>query len=330
MADQSTMTAKDYVRAFDTLDALIGIIEAARLNKSAARKKEGTIPVVIVAGFPGAGKTTLVRHVLNSDHGLTIAALVHYFAALNIDAALIADVTEDTTALANGCICCSLSSGVAQSLAQIAARPATVDAIMIEASGVSDPAGIAQVAHSVDQIALDCIVAVVDAAETTLGKPDHDYLLERQVSGANLILVNKTDLVSKEEAERTVGAVAKLAPKAQILRASHCAVPTSVIFDSYDTLMLVAPHPVARGNVEACLAALPEGILRMKGFLWLSDAPESPILLQAVGRRWTWHSAPHAEIDTGLVVIGKSESIRASKPDGLFERMGFSLQDNQS
>lgn len=306
----------EYLRAFDTLDTLVGMVEAATLNRARSRARAATVPVVIVAGFLGAGKTTLLRHLLTANHGLKIAAMVNDVAALNIDAALIGEVNDDTTALTNGCVCCSLSGGVARGLAQIAARPDPADAVVIEASGVSDPAGIAQVAATVDGVRLDSIVTVVDA-EASLRPTDWDHLLARQVAPATLIVLNKTDLVPRDSVDHIAERLAAMAPKAQVLRTVRCAVPASVIIDApmdpvteahfhpamhdFAARVLVAPSRLHRADMEAALAQIPNGILRIKGFLCLDG---EPVLLQGVGRRWTLERAASPLSAPGLVVIG--------------------------
>lgn len=328
----------DLRRALDTVDFFAGLVEAAAVNRQKSHMRNVSIPVVIVSGFLGAGKTTLMRHLLTAEHGMKIAAMVNDFAALNIDAALISDVSDDTTALANGCICCSLSGGVARSLAEVVARAEPVEAILVEASGVSDPAGIAQVAGTVDGIALDCIVTVVDAAEMQTGAAWQDLLM-RQVAPANLVLLNKTDLVAAAALDATAAQLARMAPNAQILLTVNCAVPPAVVLENaqrpdagldtvahhsdhgFATVILAAPEPVDRTLLEAALKHLPDGIARLKGFVRLTDAPQTPVLLQCVGRRWTWHPAP--SIESGLVVIGKSEVL--ADPDILepFKQIGF-------
>jgi G3E family GTPase len=349
MAQTATATPRnadptELRRALDTVDFFAGLVEAAAINRQKSVARSVNIPVVIVSGFLGAGKTTLMHHLLTADHGMKIAAMVNDFAALNIDEALISDVSDDTTALANGCICCSLSGGVARSLAEIEARPEPVEAILVEASGVSDPAAIAQVANTVDGIALDCIVTVVDAADF---QTDTTWrtLLVRQVAAANLVLLNKTDLVPAAALDATVAQRAVMAQNAQILRTINCAVPPAVVLENaiqpdvalntaahhsdhgFATVILEAHEPIDRASVEAVLKDLPDGIARLKGFLQLKDAPQTPLLLQCVGRRWTWHTAPEPSVKTGLVVIGKSDVL--SDPNILegFRRIGLNTQN---
>lgn len=327
-------------RALDMVDFFAGLVEAASLNRMAIAARGTNIPVVIVAGFLGAGKTTLMRHVLTANHGMKIAAMVNDFAALNIDAALIAEVSGDVTALANGCVCCSLSGGIARGLTGIIDRPETLDAVLIEASGVSDPAGIALVAGTLRGISLDCIVTVVDAAENPVLN-DWLGLLARQVAPANLVLLNKTDLVDAKHVNEQVAHLAKLAPNAQILRTVNCAVPPAVIFQTsgrrafiddqtapteghdFKTMILTPTKPVDRAALEDTLRTLPDGIVRIKGFVNLIDGDDRPELLQCVGRRWSWHPAPVESCIAKLVVIGQTSAMSGENILRHFGPLGF-------
>jgi G3E family GTPase len=333
-------TPAELRRALDTVDFLSGLVEVAALNRTRSDMRRAALPVVVVSGFLGAGKTTLMRHLLTADHGMKIAALVNDFAALNIDAALIANVTGDTTALDNGCICCSLSGGVARALCEISEREELVDAVLVEASGVSDPAGIAHVASAVDGVTLDCIVTVVDAVENT-GSTGWDDLLERQVAPANLVLLNKTDLLSAPEVDAITERLVVLAPRAQILRTSHCAVPPVVIFDAasapaligtegdsrqdhgFTTMLFSAAQPIDRFEIEALLNNMPSGILRLKGFVRLAEAPEIAMLLQGVGPRWSWHEAPEAPSGSKLVMIGQTSTMDPDSIQQHFAPLGL-------
>jgi G3E family GTPase len=327
-------------RALDMMDFFSGLVEAASLPDRKDPGRDASIPTVILSGFLGAGKTTLLRHLLTAAHGMKIAVLVNDFAALNIDAALVADVSGDTTALQNGCICCSLSGGVARGLAGIADRETPVDAIVIEASGVSDPSGIAHVAQTVDGIALDCIVAVVDASEPARDDA-HGALLARQVAAANLILLNKCDLVSSDAAAAVETRLRASAPRAQVLRTTHCAVPPSLLFNAaslpdfaeadhpvhadqaFATLVLHQTGPVDRAALADCLNNLPEGIFRAKGFLSLSDTPDGPALLQLVGRRWSLSPVAARAGATGLVLIGQGETLGRGAVTHQFAALGL-------
>lgn len=332
-------TPAELRRALDTVDFLSGLVEVAALNRTRSDMRRAALPVVVVSGFLGAGKTTLMRHLLTAGHGMKIAALVNDFAALNIDAALIANVTGDTTALDNGCICCSLSGGVARALSEISEREEPVDAVLVEASGVSDPAGIAHVASAVDGVTLDCIVTVVDAAENT-GSTGWDDLLQRQVAPANLVLLNKTDLLSAPEVDAIAARLAALAPRAQIFRTSHCAVPPVIIFDAasapaligtegggrqdhgFATMLFSAAQPIERVEIEALLNNIPSGILRLKGFVRLAEAPETAMLLQCVGPRWRWQEAPEAPSGSKLVMIGQTSTMDPDSIEQHFAPLG--------
>lgn len=343
MPEARNIPNAEYIRAFDTLERLVGMLEAASLQTGRS-KHDDKLSVVIVTGFLGAGKTTLMRHLLTARHGLKIAAIVNDFAALNIDAALIAEVSEDTTMLANGCICCSLTGNVARSLFAIASRETPVDAVLIEASGVSDPAGIAQVAAAVDGITIDCIVTVVDAAENS-ETAESEFLLERQVAPASLVLLNKTDLIPQPDADALAQRLSALAPKAQVLRTVQCAVPPVVIFEGvrtpafwsivdasprqehgFTTLVLESRRPVQRRDMDRLLQEMPEGIVRIKGFVMLADSTESVFLLQVVGKRWSWQPAPKTYPGCKLVIIGRSKVMDEASVRQHFASLGF--EDN--
>jgi G3E family GTPase len=331
-------TAEEYARARDTLDFLVGMVEAEAFTRRLQRTQDRGVPTAVIAGFLGAGKTTLMRHLLTASHGLRIAALVNDFAALNVDAALIADVSGDTVSLANGCICCSQSGGTARALADIVERQEQPHFILIETSGVADPWALAQVTCAVPGISLDCVLTVVDAANCA-PDPAVEFLLRRQVSAADIVLLNKTDLASEQETVTAAQWIAGLAPKAQILRTIGCAVPPFLIFDqaaprtgmdgdggrtadkdsSFASIVLAAP----RSAIEQCLAGLPDGIFRAKGFLRLTDNRGQPELLQAVGRRWSWEIAAESGPECRLVVIGLADVVNGGEIAAQFAPAGL-------
>ncbi|MEQ9639580.1 MAG: GTP-binding protein [Alphaproteobacteria bacterium] len=308
------------LRARDTLQFLLGAVEAEALSAGRTRQDAANLPLVIVSGFLGAGKTTLLRRLLTADHGLRIAALVNDVADLDIDARLIASVSADTVSLQNGCVCCSQSGGAVRALLDVAARPDRPDLVLLEASGVADPWALAQIAGDLPGLRLDSVVSVVDAEYRPTDR-SVEHLLERQIAAADLVLVNKIDLVAPETAARLVDKVTVLAPRAETLRTVECAIPPALVFglardpraapdgpvgdDLFRTWRFVADEPLDRDAFETAMEQLPPGILRAKGFVRLTETLAETRLLQRVGRRWRWDACDRTiALGAELALIG--------------------------
>ncbi|MFP5406389.1 MAG: CobW family GTP-binding protein, partial [Gammaproteobacteria bacterium] len=141
------------------------------------------LPLTVIGGLLGAGKTTLLNHLLAASRGRRIAVLVNDFGAINIDAALVAESAGDTIALTNGCVCCSIGDDLAGALIELLEANPPFDAVVVEASGVSDPWRIAQIALADSDLALEGVIVLVDAS--TLAEQARDPLLtdslQRQV-----------------------------------------------------------------------------------------------------------------------------------------------------
>ncbi|MBK7219539.1 MAG: GTP-binding protein, partial [Candidatus Promineofilum sp.] len=165
------------------------------------------VPLTILTGFLGAGKTTLLNRLLSGDHGLRVAVLVNDFGSINIDAELVVGVTGDVISLANGCICCSLRDDLVEAVIQTIARPERPEYILLEASGVADPAGITLAFHTPrlrDRIRLDSVTCVMDA-EQIFAYPNNPELMDlqlRQIAFADMVILNKVDLVGPEQVGR--------------------------------------------------------------------------------------------------------------------------------
>ena len=161
--------------------------------------KRPSIAVTVLGGYLGAGKTTLLNHILRSTSE-RIVVIVNDFGSINIDESLIVAADSDKITLANGCICCSLVDGLASALEQVRALDPIPDRLVIEASGVSNPASIAAYAHG-RRLHLDGIVTVVDT-ETLRTRINDRYVgdtVRRQIVAADLLILNKTDLITPSE-----------------------------------------------------------------------------------------------------------------------------------
>ena len=319
----------DYMRAYDTLDFLMGAVEAEAYQRARPQTETMELSVLLITGFLGTGKTTLMRRLVAANQGVRLAAIVNDLANLNVDAALVSEAGKgqgiETISLANGCICCSQSGSIARALAKIQGWDTPPERVLIEASGVADPSALTTVVGGMAGIRLEAVIAIVDAAAQ--GRNEGQKLIDRGVRAADLVLVNKTDLVSPEAAASLERKLITLAPKAAVLRTIDCAIPIGLILDlpsrdksrpptnlaledeRFVGIELLQSKPLPRRDIEAMIAKAPAGIFRVKGAVDLSDASK-PELLQAVGRRFRWSqiSSATSELEGHLVVVTAADA----------------------
>ncbi|MBT3494085.1 MAG: GTP-binding protein [Rhodospirillaceae bacterium] len=288
------------------------------------------IPVTVIGGYLGAGKTTLINHLLAGGHGRRLAVLVNDFGAIDIDAKLIAAHDGDTISLANGCVCCTIADALGDALDKVLAMPAAPDQIVIEASGVANPAKIAMYGQGWPGLRLDGIVTVVDG-ESVRARADDKFVaatVRQQLAAADLLVLHKTDLLAEEQQTAVRHWLRQQAPGTRLLAASFGDLPAAVLLgqgsfssrqyddlaahDIYRTASFQFSGPFDRECLAARIKAWPAGVLRAKGLVYLDDDPGHAHILQLVGRRYSLEQGPAWNGETPasrIVVIGTDPDI---------------------
>jgi G3E family GTPase len=303
------------------------------------------IALTVIGGFLGAGKTTLLNRLLREAGDRRLAVLVNDFGAINIDAELVQSREGEMITLENGCICCGVSGDFIGELALLRDRDDPPEHVVVEASGVADPGAIV-VLGDMPGYRRDAAVVVADAETVRVRAADETTgpMIRRQLRAADLIVLNKSDLVAGEDLARTHEWVREtVGPSTAIVRASFGAVPVDVALGArpaatraaedappegaghdhgahghahpdFETWSWSGEAPLGGAGLVAALKALPDGIVRAKGLLHLREDPQRRYVLQLVGRRYSieadrpWgETAPESQI----VVIGLPGAVDA-------------------
>lgn len=280
----------------------------------------GVTPTLIVGGYLGAGKTTLVNHLLRHAGGRRIAVMVNDFGELTIDADLIEGADGSVLALAGGCVCCSFGSDLIGALQDVLQRQPPPDLILIETSGVALPAAVARSARLLPGLRIEGIVLLLDA-ETVRQRAADPYvgdLVRQQLHDADLLILNKTERCSPAELAALDAWLPTMStPGTPVVPASQARVPPELVLGFHadldanpvdvtgDALAHWASQPIAPPSASAAerfvnellmltapldpqqlleaLSAPDAGVVRAKG--WLTDLAGQRQLLQLVGRR---------------------------------------------
>jgi G3E family GTPase len=192
------------------------------------------IPVTVLTGYLGAGKTTLLNRILTEDHGRKYAVIVNEFGEIGIDNDLIVETDEEIYEMNNGCICCTVRGDLIRVVQNLMKRPGRFDAMIVETTGLADPAPVAQTFFMDDDVRsksrLDSVVALADAKHLLLRLKDSPEA-EDQIAFADVVLLNKTDLVEADELARVEAVIRQINPAARVFRTSRANVDLKEILE---------------------------------------------------------------------------------------------------
>jgi G3E family GTPase len=267
------------------------------------------VPILLVTGFLGAGKTTVVNQLLAQAEGRRIAAVVNDFGAINIDAELIEGASDGVVSLSNGCICCSLEGDLLRTLATLLRRDPRPELIVIETSGVADPSDI--VRNLMDPVIsreapLETVLCVVDAT----ARPEamtRDALLRSQLRAADIVALSKVDLADAAACAQMRAAIRVLRPAVVVVDAINGAVPSALLFpmdvdrvpaprelrprgpvaDRFETLSWTSERPLSLPRLQQAIGRLAPKLVRAKGLFETVEQPGRLLVFQLAGGRAT-------------------------------------------
>ena len=284
-------------------------------NQTRSRKP---VPVIVIGGFLGAGKTTLLNYMLSEQHGVKVGVLVNDFGAINIDAKLVIGVDGDTVSLANGCVCCSIRDDLIPACMSLMQRSNPPELLIVETSGVSEPQQVANtfMLPEIETIMfLDSILTVVDAEQLpAILQSEMASLARLQIQDADMLILNKVDLVDEKALEATKTLVQRIAPGTRILEATVGKVSLNLITSMglhslnkknesatdnqhshdhkhenehpFSTWHWTSDLPLSLPKLRSLIEKLPETIYRLKGIVYLEEMPSHQVEIQTVGKRF--------------------------------------------
>ena len=299
-------------------------------------------PVTILTGFLGAGKTTLLNHILSNQDGLKTAVLVNEFGEIGIDNDLVVRTSADMVELSNGCICCTINGALLEAVDRILKRPEPLDYLVVETTGLADPLPVAMTflgSELRDQTRLDSIITLVDA-ENCNARVFESEVGRSQIIYGDILLLNKTDLVSTERVKELEESLRSIKKDARILHSVKGDVPLPLLMsvglfesdrvatkadhdhhdhgqahhdhadhldiEGYTSLSFSSDGPFSLRKFQNFLDnQLPESVFRAKGILWFNES-EKRHVFHLAGKRFSIDDSDwDGERKNQLVLIGQ-------------------------
>jgi G3E family GTPase len=328
------------------------------------------IPVTIVTGYLGSGKTTLISHLLQSEPHKKLAVVINDFGSVELGERMHHPSRDQQITLANGCTCCTNRGDLIEAVLPLLEGAERPDHILIETSGVADPS---QILLTFNRSALrtrtyiDSIITVVDGENVLSNHGRIARLLMDQVRVADLIVLNKLDLLDERQQERVQRWIQMIVPRARVLETVYGRVPVETVlgvntynpqtaFDTSDSGVHVQPvkgaaapirgenslvfgtwqwegeKPVSISRMREALEDLPQTVFRVKGVLYTAEFPDEQIILQVVGKRISLTSGSdwgNQPARTQIILVGTSKSMDARLLQERFESTEVSARRSQ-
>jgi len=262
------------------------------------------LPVTIVSGYLGSGKTTYINQILGDAHGIRYAVLVNDFGELNIDLELIEHANNRKISLVNGCVCCTLGNGIDEALNEVSVMADSIDWVLLEASGVALPGRVCDLITNWPGFQLHESIVLVDV--TRIRQLVNDKFIgqhiRQQLCQGETMKLSKTELVEDKELQATVDWLEGFR-----LENQDAVTQSGSVHSMFRGSTRTFEAPISRPHLCAWLSQLDELVVRVKGFVFLEDDLVNRYLLQWVEGQWslepagTWCDKPK----TQLVLISK-------------------------
>ena len=299
------------------------------------------VPLSVIGGFLGAGKTTLINRLLRDANGRRMVVFVNDFGALNIDVDLIETRQSDRISLKNGCVCCTLNQdlvrGIATELRAIDTTPP--DALLIETSGIADPRALDSSLHALELaglIRIDAKLYVLDADRFASYPYDEAETVIDHAAASDLVLLNKVDLARASALTHLHATLAEAAPYTRVAETTYCDLPIDCIVTPQSHIEAFKPTrvidhtqrylswthetsvPLSRARFDAFVAQLPRSVMRAKGILFFEESPNLPMVFHLVGHRvsitpFALQSSATVPSMSRIVVIGTKNGWSAAQ-----------------